>query len=120
MGEPVRIVDLARKLVLLSGLRPDVDIPIVFSGSRPGEKMYEEVSTIEENTAPTPHAQIRVFTGARPPGDSLARALKELSGAVEERDAGAVVMRLKELVPDYTPSNSVLGPAPRASVHAVA
>jgi len=120
MGEPVRIVDLARKLVLLSGLRPDVDIPIVFSGSRPGEKMYEEVSAIEENTAPTPHAQIRVFTGARPPGDSLARALKDLSGAVEERDAGAVVMSLKELVPDYTPSNSVLGPAPRAFVHAVA
>ena len=48
MGEPVRILDLARKMVLLSGLRPDIDIRIVFSGTRPGEKLYEEVSARRE------------------------------------------------------------------------
>src|SRR5712691_6243263 len=61
MGEPVRIVDLARKMVLLSGLRPDRDIRIVYSGIRPGEKLCEEISALEEDTMPTPHSQIRVF-----------------------------------------------------------
>jgi FlaA1/EpsC-like NDP-sugar epimerase len=116
MGEPVRIVDLARKLVLLSGLRPDVDIPIVFSKPRPGEKMYEEISSMEENTAPTPHAQIRVFTGAHRAGESVARALEELRTALEARDAGGVVTCLQELVPDYNPSSMVLGQALRRHV----
>ncbi len=115
MGQPVRIVDLARKLVLLSGLRPDVDIRIVFSGTRPGEKMYEELSALEENTAPTPHAQIRVFTGAHRPGEFLTQVLEDLRAASEARDASGVVMCLKELVPDYNPSSMVLRQAFRAN-----
>ena len=67
MGEPVRILDLARRMILLSGLRPDIDIPIVFSGTRPGEKLHEEVRALEEHTSSTPHAQIRVFCGPVPP-----------------------------------------------------
>jgi len=108
MGEPVRIVDLARKLILLSGLKPEVDIPIVFSGLRPGEKMYEEISAVEENTVETPHAQIRVFTGIHPRPEAVTRALGELRAALEAQDAGGVVMCLRGLVPDYNPSNVVL------------
>ncbi len=85
MGEPVRILDLARKMILLSGLRPDIDIPIVFSGIRPGEKLHEEVIALEENTSTTPHAQIRVFLSPVPPGN-LQRTLDELERATDERD----------------------------------
>jgi FlaA1/EpsC-like NDP-sugar epimerase len=91
MGEPVRILDLARKMVLLSGLRPDIDIPIVFSGTRPGEKLYEEVKALEENTSTTPHSQIRVFSGPSASRAFLRRTLEELERATGERDAASVV-----------------------------
>jgi FlaA1/EpsC-like NDP-sugar epimerase len=104
MGEPVRILDLARKMVLLSGLRPDIDIPIVFSGTRPGEKLYEEVKALEENTSTTPHAQIRVFSGPAPPQFSLWRTLDALERATGERDTPQVVSCLQHLVPGYLPS----------------
>ena len=72
MGEPVKIVDLARNLILLSGLRPDEDIKIEFTGMRPGEKLYEELSTMLEDTAPTAHEKIRIFIGnGMPEGDML-------------------------------------------------
>ena len=63
MGDPVKIVDLARNLILLSGLRPDLDIQIEFTGMRPGEKLYEELSLVEEETIPTPDEKIRIFGG---------------------------------------------------------
>ena len=103
MGEPVRILDLARRMILLSGLRPDIDIPIVFSGTRPGEKLHEEVRALEEHTSSTPHAQIRVFPGAVPPRTTH-RTLDELEQATEERDTAQVVACLKKMVPGYTPS----------------
>ena len=108
MGQPVRIVDLARKMVLLSGLRPGEDIRIEFSGIRPGEKLYEELSAYEENTEATPHSQIRVFTGPRLPAGALARSLEDLRHQVDARDAGPLVLTLKELVPDYNPSSMIL------------
>jgi FlaA1/EpsC-like NDP-sugar epimerase len=73
MGEPVKIVDLARNLILLSGLKPDEDIKIEFTGMRPGEKLYEELSTMLEDTVPTAHEKIRIFVGnGMPEGDMLA------------------------------------------------
>ena len=103
MGEPVRILDLARRMILLSGLRPDIDIPIVFSGIRPGEKLHEEVRALEEDTSTTPHAQIRVFSGPAPPR-MMRRMLDELERATGERDAGQVVSSLQKMIPGYTPS----------------
>jgi len=108
MGEPVRILDLARKMVVLSGLRPDIDIPIVFSGTRPGEKLYEEVSALEENTSITPHAQIRVFSGPAPPPAVLWMILAEMERATQERDPAQVVSCLQKMVPGYTPSGVAL------------
>jgi FlaA1/EpsC-like NDP-sugar epimerase len=108
MGAPVRIVDLARKMILLSGLQPDRDIRIEFSGVRPGEKLYEEVSAIEEGTAPTPHAQIRVFTGRGVAGEIITGGLEDLRRAVEARDTAGAVLCLKEMIPDYSPSSFVL------------
>ena len=120
MGEPVRILDLARKMILLSGLRPETDIPIVFTGTRPGEKLYEELSAYEENTVPTPHRQIRVFTGSAPERAAFERAMERLHDAVRSRDTARVVLILKELVPDYNPSSTVLDKALKARAHSVA
>ncbi len=114
MGEPVRIVDLARNLVLLSGLRPDVDICIEFTGVRPGEKLFEELSELEEHTHSTHHAQIRVFDGRGMfslGNEAIAAGLDRLRLAMKTRDASGVVCALKELAPDYEPSSFVLGRA---------
>jgi FlaA1/EpsC-like NDP-sugar epimerase len=120
MGEPVRILDLARKMVLLSGLQPDVDIPIVFSGTRPGEKLYEEVRALEEHTSSTPHAQIRVLFGPAPPPAILWRTLEELERAAVERDTARVISCLQKMVPGYTPSAVALREAQVPKPEAVA
>jgi FlaA1/EpsC-like NDP-sugar epimerase len=116
MGEPVRIQDLARNLILLSGLKPDVHIRIEFTGIRPGEKLYEELSGIEEDTVSTRHAKIRIFTGNGPSQEAISRCLEDLRRATEARDAGGVVLSLKELAPDYNPSSFLLRKAFKARV----
>jgi FlaA1/EpsC-like NDP-sugar epimerase len=116
MGEPVRIQDLARNLILLSGLKPDVDIRIEFSGIRPGEKLYEELNGIEEDTVPTRHAKIRIFTGPGAAGETVSRCLEELRRSTESRDTAGVVLSLKELAPDYNPSSFLLRRAFKARV----
>jgi FlaA1/EpsC-like NDP-sugar epimerase len=116
MGEPVRIQDLARNLILLSGLKPDVDIKIEFSGIRPGEKLYEELNGAEEDTVPTTHSKIRVFTGPGVSNETVSRCLEELRRATEVRDAGGAVLALKDLAPDYNPSSFLLRRALKAQV----
>jgi FlaA1/EpsC-like NDP-sugar epimerase len=115
MGDPVRIVDLARNLVLLSGLQPDQDIRIEFSGIRPGEKLYEEVSAMEEDTVATRHSQIRIFSGRNLSSQALSEGLDQLRWRMDSRDADGVVLALKEMVPDYNPSGFVLGRALKKS-----
>jgi FlaA1/EpsC-like NDP-sugar epimerase len=108
MGEPVKIVDLARNLILLSGLKPDEDIKIEFTGMRPGEKLYEELNTIFENTAPTAHEKIRIFVGNGMPDGDMLMWLNSLREICEARDAGRLVVALKEIVLDYSPSTHLL------------
>jgi FlaA1/EpsC-like NDP-sugar epimerase len=108
MGEPVRIVDLARRMVLLSGLRPDEDIKIVFSGVRPGEKLYEELSAHEESTLPTYHPKIKIFGGNGAPVEEMAARLSRLREALVARDRAGLLLALKDIVPTYNPSTQVL------------
>lgn len=108
MGEPVKIVDLANKLILLSGLKPGEDIKIEFTGMRPGEKLFEELSSSLEDTVPTQHEKIRVFAGNGMREDDLRYWLGSLREICEARDAGSLVVALKELVPDYSPSLELL------------
>jgi FlaA1/EpsC-like NDP-sugar epimerase len=108
MDKPVRIVDLARNLILLSGLGPDEDIRIEFTGIRPGEKMYEEVSSLEEDTVATAHEKIRIFTGNGYAHHNVASRLDLLREICESRDVGALVVALKEIVTDYSPSAHLL------------
>jgi FlaA1/EpsC-like NDP-sugar epimerase len=108
MGAPVKIVDLARNLILLSGLRPDEDIKIEFTGMRPGEKLYEELSTMLEDTAPTSHEKIRIFIGNGVPEGDIETWLDCLREACETRNVGRLVVALKEIVLDYSPSTDLL------------
>jgi FlaA1/EpsC-like NDP-sugar epimerase len=108
MGQPVKIVDLARNLILLSGLRPDEDIKIEFTGMRPGEKLYEELSSFLEDTVPTEHEKIRIFTGDGMPGRDIHDLLDSLREICAARDSGRLVIALKEIVPDYSPSTHLL------------
>ena len=108
MGEPVKIVDLARNLILLSGLRPDEDIKIEFTGMRPGEKLYEELNTILEDTVPTAHEKIRIFVGNGMPAGDMVAWINYLHEICEARDAGRLVVALKEIVLDYSPSTHLL------------
>lgn len=108
MGEPVKIVDLARKLILLSGLRPGEDVKIEFTGIRPGEKLYEELSTITEDTVPTHHEKIHIFVGNGIPEADVLTWLKHLHEICDARDTGRLVLALKEVVHDYSPSTHLL------------
>jgi FlaA1/EpsC-like NDP-sugar epimerase len=108
MGQPVRVLDLARNLILLSGLRPDRDIRIEVTGVRPGEKLYEEINTFEEQTLPTCHEKIKIFAGSGLPPDGMARRLEALRGCCEDRDSRRMILQFKDLVPDYNPSGHIL------------
>jgi len=108
MGEPVKIVDLARNLILLSGLRPDEDIKIEFTGMRPGEKLYEELSTMLEETVPTTHEKVRIFVGNGMPEGDMLTWLDCLREICQTRDTGRLVVALKEIVLDYSPSTHLL------------
>lgn len=108
MGEPVKIVDLARNLILLSGLHPDEDIKIEFSGMRPGEKLFEELNSMLEDTVPTTHEKIRIFTGNGMPVGGMLPRLDSLREICETRDVGKLVVALKETVFDYSPSAHLL------------
>ena len=108
MGQPIKIVDLARNLILLSGLRPDEDIKIEFTGTRPGEKLYEELSTLLEDTVPTEHEKIRIFMGDGMPERDIQGWLNSLHEICEARDTGRLVVALKEIVLDYSPSTHLL------------
>ncbi len=108
MGQPVKIVELARNLVLLSGLKPDEDIKIEFTGMRPGEKLYEELNTLLENTVPSAHEKIRIFVGDGTPAGEIHEWLNDFREICATRDTGRLVVELKELVLDYNPSTYLL------------
>ena len=102
MGEPLRIVDLARQLIELSGFRPDVDIEIKIVGLRPGEKLVEELQLEGEHYRPTTHPRILRFVGARPDHAALDRLLADVR-ALLPLERAACKQGLRALVPEYVP-----------------
>lgn len=100
MGEPVRILDLARNMIKLCGLEPDVDVEIVFTGVRPGEKLSEELSISDEDIAKTRHAKIYVGKLAPYPQDELEAGFRRLRSLVESNDGPAIRRFLNQFLPE--------------------
>ncbi|MGP8155040.1 MAG: polysaccharide biosynthesis protein [Smithella sp.] len=111
MGTPVKIADMARDLIRLSGKEPDVDIKIVFTGLRDGEKLYEELITVGEDILPTSHRKIMVlrfnsyYNGAKSLQEArehLYREIDELEKIADHHDAKGIKIKLKKIVPEFT------------------
>lgn len=112
MGEAVRIVDLAEELIRLSGLVPYQDIEIIFTGLRPGEKLFEELLIDGEGVKPTQHKKIRVLSAVEIDFNNIAQQLDGLFKAANHADLSTLMFSLKQLVPEFTPRYVFDGPAP--------
>ncbi|MGV8092843.1 MAG: polysaccharide biosynthesis protein [Mangrovibacterium sp.] len=106
MGAPVKIYDLAVKMITLAGLKPDVDIPIVFTGLRPGEKLYEELLADEENTIETHHPKIKAALVREHDFIQVKQEVEKLLKAIQTETDAQLVQRMKKLVPEYISNNS--------------
>jgi FlaA1/EpsC-like NDP-sugar epimerase len=103
MGKPVRIIELARRMITLAGLVPDDDIEIRIVGVRPGEKLFEELSLDAECLLPTNHNKIRIFQSRQVTFGDLAPWIAELQHLLWRGDSDAVIEHLRALVPEYHP-----------------
>lgn len=105
MGRPVKIADLATKMIRLAGLTPEEDIKIVYTGLRPGEKLYEELLNREEKTLPTHHSKIKIARVV-PCCDQSVMEINELISISRHGDDYELVKKMKELVPEFKSNNS--------------
>jgi FlaA1/EpsC-like NDP-sugar epimerase len=103
MGTPVKIVDMARDLIRFSGFEPDVDIQVEYIGLRPGEKLREELITEGEGIVPTSHEKIMVLRGESRNLLGLNGSIDKLASMSYEQDVEAIISKLKEIVPEYSP-----------------
>jgi FlaA1/EpsC-like NDP-sugar epimerase len=101
MGEPVKIVDLAKELITLSGFRPGEDIEIVFTGPRPGEKLFEELSIKGEDMQQTRHPKIGIWKNIPMDRDKLHAGISELEATALTGDYGKITRKIKEMIPEY-------------------
>jgi len=106
MGESVKIVDLAKRMIRLSGLELDKDIRIEYTGLRPGEKLYEELLNKEENTKATHHHKIMIANIRKYEQDLVNKTVLQLKEALKGQDSYLLVSILKDLIPEYKSENS--------------
>lgn len=106
MGEPVKINDLATKMIKLAGLIPSKDIQIIYTGLRPGEKLYEELLNEEEKTIPTHHEKIKIAKVRDCHYRQIMSDIEELSLMAEHGDCNMLVRKMKEMVPEFISNNS--------------
>jgi len=106
MGIPVRIVDMARDLIRLSGFEPDVDIDIEYIGLRPGEKLYEELITEGEGIIPTDHEKIMTIRGQECDLDLVNGTIDQLKVMAYDQDSEGIKKKLMEIVPEYKPNEA--------------
>jgi FlaA1/EpsC-like NDP-sugar epimerase len=107
MGKSVKIIDLAKKMVKLSGLTLGKDINIAYTGLRPGEKIYEELLNDEENTLPTHHPKIMIGKVRLYNFQDVQNSTNDLLGLYNKQNQMAIVAKMKEIVPEFQSKNSV-------------
>ncbi len=107
MGESVKIIDLAKKMITLSGLRVDKDIEIKYTGLRPGEKLYEELLNNDENTLPTHHPKILIAEVNTPSYAYMEVVTNDLNHLLSSGNNNSIVAKIKEIIPEYKSNNSV-------------
>lgn len=106
MGKPIKIIDLAEKMIKLSGLELGQDIEIKFTGLRPGEKLYEELLTDEENTLTTHHPQILRAMNC-PSRNDIEVEIEKLIALFDQQENEAIVRQMKQIVPEFKSNNSI-------------
>ena len=106
MGEAHKIDDLARRMIRLSGFEPDKDIQIVYSGLRPGEKLYEEVLATTENTEPTTVDKIRIANIRPNDYDDVSTQVAKIIDTARDFHTEEAVRELKVLIPEFVSNNS--------------
>ena len=106
MGEPVKIVDLAREVITLSGFKPGEDIEITYTNPRPGEKLFEELSIEGEDMQRTRHPKISIWKNIPMDRDRLRTGINELVTVAQAQNYNEIVRKIKELVPEYTGGES--------------
>jgi FlaA1/EpsC-like NDP-sugar epimerase len=106
MGEPIKVADLARNMIVLAGLVPGKDVSIIFTGLRPGEKLYEELFEDGEQVEPTTHPKIHRAVGTPVPVGELSEWLESLQANLPKSDEEELVQDLKRLVPSFQPDLS--------------
>lgn len=107
MGKSVKIVDLARKMIMLLGMKEDKDISIVYTGLRPGEKLYEELLANNENTLTTHHKQILIGKVREYDYAEVKIIIEELIKSFGTQNNELIVQRMKDLVPEFKSNNSI-------------
>jgi FlaA1/EpsC-like NDP-sugar epimerase len=103
MGKPVKIVDLARQLIELTGFKPGEDIEIEFIGLRPGEKLFEELSHVGENIVPTNHPKIMCFVSEPSRIENIRELFDQLVAKADEMEPDQIKLVLKKAIPEYQP-----------------
>jgi FlaA1/EpsC-like NDP-sugar epimerase len=106
MGESVKILDLAKKMILLSGLELGKDIEIKVTGLRPGEKLFEELLAKAENTIPTHHPKI-LKAAVRKENSDQEKRINELIALFDCQHNDLIVAKMKEIVPEFKSNNSI-------------
>ncbi len=107
MGQSVKILDLAKKMIKLSGLTLDKDIKIIYTGLRPGEKLFEELLNDKEKTVPTHHSQILIAKVKEYEFETISAQIDSLISLFDKQENESIVSRMKEIVPEYKSNNSV-------------
>ena len=106
MGEPIKILDLAKRMIEMAGMEPEKDIEIKFTGLRPGEKMFEELLSDSENTLPTVHEKIKVASVRQYDLDFVKEAVENMFVLARRVDVEGTVRSMKLLIPEYKSKNS--------------